>query len=284
MFIATLIFACADSLAKHLTSELPLVQLAWLRTLIGLVLLLLFAKGTNRLHQLKTQKPAAHFLRSILGTIMLLGVFYGLKHIPLAEVTAIVFSTPITVALFSPILLKEKVSRKSWIAIGIGFLGVLIVARPTPDHFHLAHLVTFCYSTGIAFLIISARRLAKTETALALNIYLYPLMLVISFYWVLTDWVTPTTGQWLLIFFLGLTATAALGFVMQAMRYAKPAVVAPIDYFRMVWSLSLGYIFWSEVPASITWVGIAIIVLSGIYIASHGRIVPEVGVNKTPID
>lgn len=269
MFIATLLFGVSDATAKYLAADLPLLQVAWLRTSIGLILLLAFTIFSNRISDLKTTKPGWHFFRSCLGMVILTAIFYGLKHIPLAEVTAIVFSVPFIMALVSPWLLNESVSRESWVAIAIGFIGVLIVMRPSADHFHIAHAVTFSFAVALALLTVTARRLSSTESILALNVYIYPLMIIITSYWVFTNWLSPNTFQWILLCLLGFAATSAVGMIVLAMQHAKPSVVAPIDYFRMLWSIILGYSIWGDIPDIYTWAGIILVILTGIYIVRH---------------
>jgi drug/metabolite transporter (DMT)-like permease len=180
----------------------------------------------------------------------------------------------------SPLVLREKVSLHSWIAICVGFIGILIVLRPTPDHFHLAQLAALCVALSIATLSVTARLLSTTESGVALNFYIYPANVLISAYWAIDTWVTPTAFDWFLFITLGTCATAALGCFVQSLRYAMPAVVSPIDYARMLWMISIGYVIWGEVPTPITWVGIIIIIASGIYVVSHGKKIPELEMAK----
>ncbi len=133
---------------------------------------------------------------------------------------------------------------------------------------------------AIAYLSISARSLAKTETSISLNLYIYPANIVISAWWALHEWVQPGWQDWGWFVILGFTSTAALGCFIQSLRYAKPAVVAPIDYARMIWMVALGFFVWGEIPALNTWVGIVIIVASGIYVVTHGKKIPDLEVDK----
>ncbi|MBF8268657.1 MAG: hypothetical protein HW386_366 [Gammaproteobacteria bacterium] len=240
-----------------------------------MLLIFLAALLLGRTEQLRTTRPAWHLLRSAISALLLVGLFYGVKHIPLAEFVSIVFASPFFIALLSPLLLGEKVNKHSWIAIGCGFIGILLVTRPTLDHFHIAHLVVLGVSVLVALLVITARRLALTESPYALNFYLYPVTMIVFCQWAMTDWIAPTKTDWLLFLALGCSATAALGCTIQAIRYARPAMVAPIDYIRIIWVILIGYFVWGEIPEPLTWVGIVIIVISGVYIVSHRGTVPE---------
>ena len=277
MLLATLCFTAADSLGKLVAQHYSVPQATMLRCVLGMLIIGVYAAGRNQLYHFRTRRPAWHLLRGAVHVTLVLSLFYGLKHIPLAEVISIVFANPFIVAVLSPLMLNEQVSRQSWMAIGIGFLGVLIIACPTPEHFHLAHLACLVSATGMALLIITARRLADTESVITLNFFLYPIPILITTFWAAPDWITPSFIDWLVFVAMALTSTLAVIFVTQAMHHARPAVVAPIDYLRLIWTPAIGYLFWREVPGVLNWIGIAAIVISGIYIVTQSRMVPEVG-------
>ena len=272
MLLATVFFCLSDVLGKWLTATYPVVQVTWMRNVFGICTLLFAAAITSNLSQLQTRRPAWHVGRSIVSSTMVLGIFYGLKHIPLAEFVALTFSVPFFVALLSPWLLQEKVAKQSWIAITLGFIGVLFVLRPTPDHFHIAHLATLGMSLLISLMLMSARYLSTTETGWSLNFYLPVAGLIMFGYPTLLYWTDPSNVDWLLFALLGVSQTAALGCYIEALRLARPAVMAPLDYLRMIWTIIVGYLIWQELPDPYTWTGIIIIVASGIYIVRHSYV------------
>jgi drug/metabolite transporter (DMT)-like permease len=195
----------------------------------------------------------------------------GLKFIPLAEVTAVVFATPLIVAVYSTVIQKEPMGRGMFIAILLGFLGVLVVVRPTPYHFHFAHLVMLLFAVSSAYLSITARALIKTESPLTLNLYIYPATIILGGYFAWRDWVTPDLLSLAALFGVALFASIALLSITKAVHCASPARVAPFDYSRMIWTVSIGLIFWGELPDAITWIGISVIIFCGIYILRHSR-------------
>jgi len=271
MLLSSLFFTASDVLGKYLTQHYPNSQITWLRSIIGLFFIAVYAFSTGQARYLHSNQPGWHFFRSVITLILLIAIFYSLKNIPLPEFIAIIFSSPFFIALLSPWLLHEKVSKRSWIAIVIGFTGILIVTRPTPDHFHIAHLTALFCALCTATLTVTARRLATTESSIALNFYMYPFSIVAILYWTVSDWVKPTAIDWLYFIGLGFAATAALWCVVNAMKNARPAVVYPIDYVRVVWSITVAYFFWDEIPDKLTWLGIIVIMISGLYIVTHGR-------------
>ncbi|MBI2994573.1 MAG: DMT family transporter [Gammaproteobacteria bacterium] len=281
ILIGTVFIALTDALGKWLTASYPIMQIAFVRSIFGITLIAVFAIATGCTGQLRTRQPGWHLFRGVLSVAAMIGLFYGLKHIPLAEFIAIVFSAPFFIALLSPRFLSEHVSRRSWIAIALGFVGILLVAHPAPGHFHIAHLTTLSVTALIAILVVSARYLSTSETPLALNFYMYPLNIIVPTGWAIRDWVPPTATDWLLLFAIGLTSTLAVACGLQAMRHARPATIAPLDYTRLVWITLLGYFIWGEWPGAITWIGILVIVTAGIYVVTHGRTIPQLEVEAS---
>ena len=271
MMLGSLLFAIADALGKLVTQNYPLTQVVWLRCFFGMVLISSFIVFQGRLSDFKTTRKSAHLARSIVGIAMTGSMMTGLKFIPLAEVTAVVFATPLIVAVYSTVIQKESMGRGMFIAILLGFLGVLVVVRPTPYHFHFAHLVMLLFAVSSAYLSITARALIKTESPLTLNLYIYPATIILGGYFAWRDWVTPDLLSLAALFGVALFASIALLSITKAVHCASPARVAPFDYSRMIWTVSIGLIFWGELPDAITWIGISVIIFCGIYILRHSR-------------
>ena len=277
MLAGTVFFALADALGKWLTALYPLFQVSWLRSVMGLLLVGGVALASGQGMQLRTRRPVPHLLRSLVSIGLSLGIFYGLRSIPLAEFVAIIFTTPIMLAVLSPWLLGESVSGRTWAAVTLGFVGILLVVRPIPGHFHVAHFTTLGIALTTALLAISARTLSRTETGLSLNFYIYPGNVLFAAWFAWRDWMPMDALSWLLMLMLGVTATVALWCLIQAMRCARPAMVAPLDYVRLVWTILLGFYVWGEVPVAATWAGMLIIVTCGAYVMTHSGLLPAGG-------
>ena len=271
MLLATVFLCLSDVLGKWLSALYPIVQITWLRGIVGIIALFAVIAAMSNLGKLKTRRPLWHGLRSINSAFLVVCMFYGLKHIPLAEFVSLTFSVPFFVALLSPWLLKENTSKQVWVATIAGFIGVMLILRPSAGHFHIAHVTTLLMSFFVSLMLMSARYLSTTENRWSLNFYL-PVASIIAFgYWTLTHWVGPTMQDWLLFILLGISQTLALGLYIEALRLARAAVVAPMDYVRLVWTIIAGYVIWQELPDQYTWAGIVIIVASGIYVVSHSQ-------------
>lgn len=269
MVSATLLFSAADATGKLLTEHYPFMQIIWLRSAFGLGLIGAAIAATTGAGGFGSARPGWHLARSLVGIVLTTGIFMGLKYIPLAEVTALVFANPLMVAVYSSLVLGERISTGSWAAIVFGFVGILLVTRPTPDHFHFAHLFMLGFAAATAFMILTARKLAATESVLTLNFYIYPATLLLATPWALSAWVMPDALDWLLFFATSAFATLALYCVTRAMHSARPSQVAPLDYGRILWTAALGYLFWGELPDALTWTGIAVIIASGLYIVTR---------------
>jgi len=271
MMTGSVLFAIADALGKLVTQGYPLSQVVWMRSVFGLILIAVVILANGKPQDFKTSRPLNHLLRSLAGISMTVCILVGLKYIPLAEVTSLVFATPLVVAVYSITVLKEPMNKGMLMAIILGLVGVIIVVRPTPYHFHIAHLVMLGFVLSSAFLSISARALVKTESALALNFYIYPATIIGGAWFALRDWVSMDFQSLAIMFGVAFFATLALLSITKAVHCASPAKVTPFDYSRIIWTLALGFLFWGELPDSVTWIGIAVIVLSGLYIISQGR-------------
>jgi drug/metabolite transporter (DMT)-like permease len=271
MLLGSVLFAVADALGKFTTQSFPLFEVVWLRSLFGAILVALVIVANGRWQDFRTNNYRAHIKRSIAGAFLSGFMLTGLKYVPLAEVTAIAFATPMIVAVYSAVALGEKVGKDIFAAILIGLGGVILVVRPTPDHFHFGHLAMLGFALSSAYLSISARALASTESALTLNLSIYPFGVIVFAGFAFRDWVTPDPVSLGALFGVALFATLALLSITRAVHLATPAKVTPFDYSRIIWSVTFGFLFWDELPDAVTWGGIATIICCGLYIMSRGR-------------
>ncbi|MBI2994574.1 MAG: DMT family transporter [Gammaproteobacteria bacterium] len=265
----TLLVSVGDASVKWLRTTYPTYEVTFIRCLGGLILVLLFLAATGRLNALRTKRMHWHMARAVLVTFVMLSAFFALGHIPMVEVEAIGHAAPFFVALLSPVFLRERVTGHNWLAIAVGFLGVIIILRPDPAHFHVAHLYMFGNAIGYAVLILIARLLTSTESIFALNFYIYPLATVVTAIPTQQEWIAPTPVHWLLFGVFILCNTSAILLFLGGLRQVDATLAATLDYFTLVWVLLLGILIWHEYPDPISTIGIVFIVASGIYIVRH---------------
>ena len=255
-----------DLCAKWLLADYSLQQFVFLRSIFGLLVFLSFSRWYGGVGGLKTKRWKAHLLRTVLASGAMFGFFYGLKFMPLVNALTLAFTAPLIVTALSVPILGEHVGWRRWLAVIVGFIGVLIVLRPgrgmlTPAA--LAILVAaFCY----AALAISARKLATTESSLSLSVYVTTGPLLISSILVPGNYVTPTVNSWLLFLLAGFASACAWVGIIGGYRRAPPSMLAPFEYTALIGAAIAGYYIWGEVPDKWVIAGGTVIIGSGLFI------------------
>lgn len=269
ILIATLFVGVGDASVKWLATTYSTMEITFIRCLGGLILVMVFMAATGRLGALRTRRPRLHTIRAVLVTFVMLGGFYALGTIPIVEVEAIGHAAPFFVALLSPVLLREKVTGHNWLAIALGFMGVVIILRPDPAHFHVAHLYMFACAFAYAILIMIARMLTSTDSVFAINFYIYPLAAIVTGIGMGGSWITPTLADWLVFGLFIVCNTSAVLLFLSGLRHVDATLAATLDYFTLIWVALLGGLIWGEYPDPISTIGILFIVSGGIYIVRH---------------
>ncbi|MGI9484009.1 MAG: DMT family transporter [Hyphomicrobiales bacterium] len=266
MIAAVALFSFMDMTAKWLAmAGYHPMQVVFLRFLIALVpaTVVVLVAGTEKLH---TERLHLHVARGVLMAITLTLFFTGLRDLPLAEGISVAFTAPLFVTALSGPLLGERVGLARWLAVGVGFIGVLIVVRPGGATFQPQSLYILASALCFAFAMLLTRRLTRTESNTA--IYAYT-----TFFAALTAgcfqpfiWQTPEAAHipWFLT--IGIVGGLSSFLIIIAYRNAPASVVAPFDYMALLWGALWGWIFWREVPDGAVWTGAAVIATAGIYI------------------
>lgn len=258
--------AAADAFAKWLGASYPIAQIVFFRMLFALPAVLLLASFAGGLAGLRTRRPAAHLLRGLLATAASFCFFLGLRHLPLAEATALTFAVPLFVTALSVPLLGERVGRRRWAAVLAGFAGVLVMLRPGLAAFQPAALYILVTALCYGLIMLSARRLATSESTAALVLYITLLPLAISSALLPVVWTAPAWADVGRFAANGTLGGLAMILITQGFRLAPAAVVAPFEYTGLVWAAGLGWLVWHELPGPFVWLGAAVIAASGLYI------------------
>ncbi len=266
MLLAVLCMVGVDVTAKWLSADYALSQIVFVRGAVAIVSLLSLFSATARLSELRTQQPAVHVLRSLLSTGAIFGFFFALAHLPLAEAVTIAFAAPLLVSALSQPLLGEKVGVRRWGAVFVGFIGVLVVLRPSADLFDPAALAALGATTCYAFLVLTARIFSRTETAASLALYPFMLPTLIGGSLIAGEWRSPPALDWMPFILCGAFGALAYLAMNRALALAPPALLAPFEYVCLIGAIAAGYLVWNEVPDATTLAGAAIIVSSGLYI------------------
>ncbi len=271
--VAVSIFPMLDAIAKTLAVHYPVVQITWARygfqTLALLAYFFVFLR--RPLSVIRTRRLRLQLLR---GSIMIgsnILFISGLKYLPLADATAILFVSPLLVAVMSVPLLGETVGHRRWIAIGIGLVGMLVVIRPGMGVFGLPALFPFSVACLYAVYQITTRSLAATDHPYTTIFYtsitgLLAVSVVVPF-----NWVSPTAIDWGWMAVMGGMGVVGHFILIKAFDYAEASALAPYNYFQIVSSVTCGYLVFGDFPDSWTFLGAGVIVASGLYVAYRER-------------
>lgn len=264
-----------DAIAKWLSADYPVLQISWARFFFHLLLMapLVFWRyglGVFRLPHQGLQLLRGGFL---LGATI--AFFTALSELPMADTLALVFISPMVVTLLSPWLLKERFGWRRLLAVVAGFVGVLVIVRPGFAEIGWGTVAGLSCGLSFSLYVIATRKLAGTAPPLVTLGYTAILGCVVLSAVMLfggeSVWVTPDAEGLGLMAAIGVCAAAGHFLVIKAYEYAEASLLAPFGYSEMVATATLGYIVFGDFPDGWTWLGIAIIVGSGVYIALRER-------------
>jgi drug/metabolite transporter (DMT)-like permease len=255
-----------DLCAKWLLADYSLQQFVFLRSIFGLLVLLSLARWYGGFASLRSENWLWHLLRTLLSTGAMFGFFYGLAHMPLVNALTIAFTAPLLVTALSVPLLGEHVGWRRWLAVSVGFLGVLLVLRPGSGMLSMPAIAVIIASFCYAGLAITARKLANSETSFALSVYVISGPLLISSILVPGNYTPPTIAGWFFFALAGLCSACAWIGIVGGYRRASPAILAPFEYTALVGAAAAGYWIWNEVPDRWVIAGGCVIIGSGLFV------------------
>lgn len=255
-----------DLCAKAILVAYPLEQFVFLRSLIGVTIFLLLAHQFGGFAELATQRWGWHALRTLLAAGAMFGFFYGLANMPLIDALTLGFTAPLMTTALSVPMLGDHVGWRRWLAVVVGFGGVLIILRPGGGAVSFASIAVlfaaFCY----ACLAITARRLAATESTFGLSVYVVAGPMVVSgLLSIEGTWRSPDALGWLLFVLAGVCSVVAWIGIVGGYRRAPPSVLAPFEYTALIGGAVAGYLIWDEVPDRWVVAGALVIIGSGLY-------------------
>ena len=263
MILSILFFSFMDILIK-VTDEYDVGQIMFFRALFGLIPIF-FLIPKNRIKNFyKTKNIKLHFFRSFFVAIAMAAIFIGLRNLQLAEVTALAFSGPLWVVLFSMFFLSEKIRLKRWIAVGLGFIGVIIISKPGFDNLNFYYIYPIIFCIGFAGVSILIRKLTLAGETVWLIAFYFSLvsglggLLTIP----LGLWKMPTTYDFILLILIGLLGGIANLLLTQSYKLAEVTLTTPLKYLSLVIAIIFGFYFFEEIPSIHTLSGAALIVVS----------------------
>ncbi len=266
MLAAMLIFSCINAAAKDIIADYSYVQIIFFRSFFALIPMgyLMMREGGFKI--MKTDQLPRFVMIGVVGTLALAGLFGSLEKLPLAEAVSIHFSETFILTALCAIILKERVGIQAWAAILVGFIGVLIIFRPTGELLNIGALYGLAFAIGDSIYMLNARILTRTHSSTAVVMYFGLMVSLITGCLLPWFWITPDLDGFLRLVLLGLGGGIGLYWVTQAYRHAAASVVAPMIYSALIWNMLLGYFFWGDVPDNTFFLGAFLIVGSGLFI------------------
>lgn len=260
-----LIFTGLDTIAKYLSRDYSIIQIAWARYTFATVAMMALLPPAYRRRPLASAWPALQLARGALLAVVTLMFFLAVSYLPLADVTAVAFATPLMVTALGALVLGEVVGVRRWTAVLVGFCGVLIIVRPA-GAVHWAVFVTLAMAAGNAVFQILTRVASRydsphTSTFYTAIVGAVALTLAAPFVWK-----TPDLMGWVLHIAIGLAGGAGHYFLASAYNHAPTSTLAPFAYLQLVWITIAGFAVFGDFPDGWTILGASIVVASGIYV------------------
>lgn len=270
MCISTVAFSIMHGLVRFVSDVLPPFQIAFFRNLFGLAFLVPLLMR-SRFAILRTQKIGLHALRGVINIGAMLMFFTALSISPIAKVTALSFTAPIFMAILSVIVLGERFRIYRWLAIFVGFVGMLIILRPGLVEIDTGALLVTGAAALWAVAMIIIKILSRTESSLTIVAYMGIFLGIFSILpalWVWQPFGLQTLGWLVMIGFFGSIAQMSLS---QSLKETDPTALMPFDFLKLIWTTLIGMWFFAEIPDIYTWVGATVIFASGLFIALRER-------------
>jgi drug/metabolite transporter (DMT)-like permease len=258
------LFVVMNAMVKALTVRFDPILLIWARYFFHVVLILaLFPRSWPGF--LRTTQLGVQLGRSVLLLASTVLNFLALVYLPLGEVAAITFTSPILVAALAVVMLRERVGVERWVAIGLGFVGTLMVVRPEAGGLNLGAVLALGCAMAYALYQISTRIVREAEPFASL-LYGGLVGMVLFSALVPFAWTWPTPLEWLLLILIGVLGALGHLCVIAALRRAEASRVSPFTYVQLVWAMLLGLVAFGDRPPPLTLLGALVIVASGLYV------------------
>ncbi len=271
---AVFCFSLMAALVKFTSTEVPPGEAVFFRSFFAIPVILIWLAARGQLRQgLITRKPMAHFRRGIIGTTAMGLTFAGLGMLPLPEVTAIGYATPIFTLILAAVVLGERIRMVRITAVLLGLVGVLIMLWPRlgagaslEDTATLGALFILVATVARAFVQIFVRQMVQGEHTAAIVFYFSLTASVLSLISAPFGWVVPSPGTIALLVFSGILGGVAQILVTSSFRFGAVSMLAPIDYSSMLFAILIGYVWFSELPTAVMLIGAGLVIAGNILV------------------
>ena len=274
--LAWVMLPIMDGFAKYLSAELPVLQITWARYFFTVVFIFPLMLFFFKKYLVWTDKPKLQLIRGLILLTANISFFYSISVISLPKALTLAFVAPLVVTAFSPFFLGESVGYRRWAAVIIGFIGSRVVIRPGFLEINLASLAALGTGIMYGFYLIITRKLSTSDNPLLTLLLTGVVGAIIATTFMPFVWVSPTFKQWSIMAAIGLFACIGHLFIILSLKFADASKLAPFSYFEIVTNIIIAYYFFGDFPDSWTFLGLFIIVFSGIYISRRENIVKNI--------
>ena len=271
MMLGIASFASMDAIGKWLVRDISVFQILAVRSTIVTLVLVAAFPFMGGFSLLRSPQLRAHGIRALCGVGAFLFFFTSVRFLPLADAVAVAFGGPFIVTALAVPLLGEHVDGRRWLAVAVGFVGMLLIVQPTGESFHPAALLVIAASFSYALMMILTRWMARRRSEEKTSTFVF----YTFFFQAIAGWLgcalapgslRAMNGTHIaLILAMGALALAGHFGITRAFQRAPVSVVAPFEYTALVWATLLGFVVFGEFPGASVWLGVAIIVAAGLY-------------------
>tara|TARA_B100002051_G_scaffold257574_1_gene275087 strand:+ start:377 stop:1258 length:882 start_codon:yes stop_codon:yes gene_type:complete len=265
MFISVCAFSLMDLIVKW-SEQYPLGEVLFFRGFFGIMPLLFLIPPERFKNFYYTKRAGLHFLRCISGLIALISIFIALRSLPLATVVSITFAAPIFTTMLSIIFLSEKVGFYRWLAVLVGFIGIIIISEPGFSSLNFYYIYPIIFCLGLSYVAIAIRQLSKTEPVWLISLNFSILITLAGITTIPFGWIMPSIKDLFLLSSVGILGGFANLWLSQSYKYSEVSLVSPLKYLALIFGIFFGYIIWNEIPTMKTLLGASLVIISSIII------------------
>ena len=265
MFISVCAFSLMDVIVKW-SDDYPVGQVLFFRGFCGIIPILFLIPKERFFDFYKTERPALHIKRCLAGLIAIVSIFVALRNLPLATVVSISFASPIFTTIFSIFLLREKVGFYRWLAVFVGFVGIIIISEPGFSSLNIYYIYPIIFCLGLSYVAIAIRKLSTTEPVWLISFFFSFAIMIFSFFSLYQEWIMPSVIDLILLSSIGILGGTANLWLSQSYKFSEVSLVSPLKYLALVFAIVFGYFVWDEIPTLKTLLGALLVILSSFII------------------
>ena len=265
MFISVCAFSVMDVIVKW-SEDYPVGQVLFFRGLCGTIPILFLIPKDRYFDFYKTKRPFLHLKRCLAGLIAIVAIFIALRKLPLATVVSITFAAPIFTTILSIFFLNEKVGLYRWMAVIVGFVGIIVISEPGYSSLNIYYLYPIIFCFGLSYVAIAIRQLSSTEPVWLIGLYFSFSIMIISFFTISQEWLMPNLNDLFLLSMVGILGGLANLWLTHSYKLSEVTLVTPLKYLALVFGIFFGYLIWDEVPSIKTLIGASLVIISSFII------------------